>query len=148
MVRVAGRTARRIIVTTFIRIASVAGALSLALAGTASAATLRLEPLTQQTVSTTLSSCANPFVPASITQPESADIPAIAEGQKATGFATVRIELNADGQLVSNTLTGSSGNSALDQAAMIAAHFSRYSAEVRDCHAVGGVYALIVDFTQ
>ena len=50
--------------------------------------------------------------------------------------------------LVENDLLESSGNRWIDQAALHAARFSRFSAESRDCARVGGEYAFVVDFTK
>ena len=45
-------------------------------------------------------------------------------------------------------MIASSGNRWIDRAALHAVRTSRYAAEVRDCAPVGGVYAVIVDFTK
>lgn len=130
---------------TSLRIASAAGALVLALSAAAGAATVRLVPLSPPSIGASVR-CA--LVPASISHAEPADLPAIAAEQNVTGIATVRIAIDRAGRLTHAALLDSSGNRFIDQAALRAAKFSRYTAESRDCAHVGGTYALVVDFTQ
>jgi TonB family protein len=132
-------------VTTSLRIASITGALALALTSAAAAATVRLVPLAGSTVGASLSGCS---APASVAFAAAADVPAIAAGQHATGIATVRIELDGRGALGAASVLESSGNRWLDRAALFAARASRYAPEVRGCERVGGAYAFVVDFTQ
>jgi TonB family protein len=136
---------REIVVTTSIRIAGIAGTLALALSAAADAAAVRLVPLSPPSVAASVTCKA---VPASISNAALADLPAIAAEQNITGTTAVRIDLDAAGRLTKSSVLASSGNRWIDQAALRAARFSRYSAEVRDCAPVGGAYAYIVDFTK
>jgi periplasmic protein TonB len=136
---------REIIVTTSLRIASIAGTLALALSTAAGAATVRLVPLSPPSVGASVTCKA---VPASVSDAVPADLPAIAAEQNITGTTAVRIDLDARGRLAKSSVLASSGNRWLDLAALRAARSSRYSAEVRDCAPVGGAYAYIVDFTK
>jgi TonB family protein len=132
-------------VTSSLRIASITGALALALSTAAGAATVRLAPLAGHTVGASLNACS---APPALTFAAPADVPAIAAGQHAAGIATVRVELDRRGTLAGAAVLASSGNRWLDRAALAAARSSRYAAELRDCERVGGAYALVVDFTE
>lgn len=128
-----------------LRIASIAGTLALALSSAAGAASIRLVPLAPTSVGASVTCAA---APASITHAEPADLPAIAAEQNVTGITSVRIALDASGRLTNSSVLESSGNRWIDQAAVRAARFSRFSAESRDCTHVGGEYAFVVDFTK
>jgi TonB family protein len=134
---------------TPLRIASAAATLTLALSTAAGAATIRLAPLSPTTTAgASITNCGTPFAPAAITAAAPADLPEIAAGQHVDGVSEVRIVLDRSGRLAEQSVLASSGNSWLDQAALLAARQSRYRAEVRDCAPVGGTYALVVDFTR
>jgi|SRR5947209_2844401 len=133
---------------TLLRAASAAAALSLALSTAASAATVRLVPLSPRTAGASIGSCALPFASAAVTAAVPADLPAIAAGQNVTGTTEVRIVLDPGGRLTEQSVLASSGNRWIDGAALAAARQSRYRAEVRDCAPVGGTYAFVVDFTR
>jgi TonB family protein len=133
---------------TPLRAASAAAALSLALTTAASAATIRLVPLSPRTMGASIASCAVPFSSAAVTNAVPADLPPIAAGQNVTGVTEVRIVLDPGGRLVEQSVLASSGNRWIDAAALTAARQSRYRAEVRECGPVWGVYALVVDFTR
>jgi TonB family protein len=133
---------------TPLRTATAAAALSLALSTAASAATIRLVPLSPQTAGASIGSCAVPFASAAVTNPVPADLPAIAAGQNVTGVTELRIVLDPGGRLVEQSVLASSGNRWIDRAALAAARQSHYRAEVRECGPVGGVYAFVVDFTR
>ena len=130
-----------------LRIAAFSGALTLALAAAASAATVRLVPLAAHTAAVTHSACAVPSAAASIVATP-VELPEIAAQQHVTGVAAVRVDLDARGTLAATSVLASSGNRWLDEAALRTARTSTYRAEVRACERVGGPYALIVDFTQ
>ena len=132
---------------TSLRIASLAGALSLALSTVAGATTVRLISSPGEAVAASVR-CSVAAAPASVTYAEPADLPAIAVGQGVTGITMLRIALDTRGQLTSKSVMSSSGNPWIDKAALRTAAFSRYSAEIRDCQRVPGTYGLIVDFTQ
>ena len=130
------------------RVASIAGALTLALTATAQAATIRLIPLTPPAVGTSVNACTTPYAPAAVSNAVSPDLPAIAAGQHVTGITEVRIALDARGRLAEHAVLTSSGNRWIDRAALQAARQSTYRSEIRDCARVGGIYAFAVDFTQ
>jgi TonB family protein len=133
---------------TPLRTASVAAALSLALSTAASAATIKLVPLSPQTAGASITTCATPFASAAVSDAAPADLPAIAAGQNVTGITEVRIVLDPGGRLTEQSVLASSGNRWLDRAALVAAKQSSYRAEVRACAPVGGAYAFVVDFTR
>jgi TonB family protein len=133
------------IVTTPLRIASIAGTLALALSTAAGAATIRLVPVSAPSVGASVTCAA---APASITDAQPADVPTIAAEQNVTGITSVRIALDASGRLTATSVLESSGNRWLDLAALQAARSSSYRAESRDCTRVSGTYALVVDFTK
>jgi Gram-negative bacterial TonB protein C-terminal len=135
-------------VNTSLRIASFAGALSLALSTAAGAATLRLVSLPGQTVAASVRSCSVAAAPASITNAYPADLPAIAVEQGVSGTTSLRIALDDRGLLTSKSVMDSSGNPWIDGAALRTAALSLYSAEIRDCQRIAGTYRLIVDFTR
>jgi TonB family protein len=142
------RSSTEIIVTTSLRIASIASivpALALALSTAAGAATVRLVPLSPPSIAASITCTA---VPASISAAAPAELPTIAAEQNVTGITEVRIDLDAAGRLTKSSVLASSGNRWIDRAALRAARSSRYSAEVRDCAPAGGAYAFVVDFTQ
>jgi TonB family protein len=134
---------------TPLRIASIAAALSLALSTAASAATIRLVPLSPpRNAGASIGACAVPFASAAVSAAAPADLPAIAAGQNITGITEVRIVLDPSGRLASESVLASSGNRWIDRAAITAARQSSYRAEIRACAPVGGAYGLVVDFTR
>lgn len=130
-----------------LRIATMSGVLTLALAATASAATVRLVPLAAQTVAAAHSACTVESAAASIVAMP-VELPEIAAQQHVTGVTAVRVDLDARGRLADTSVLASSGNRWLDEAALRTARTSTYHAEVRACERVGGPYALVLDFTQ
>ncbi len=132
-----------------VRIAGIAGALTLALYAAAGAATIRLAPLTAplaaDTVSATLSGCS---AAASVAAAAPAVLPTIAASQNITGVTAVRVTLDRRGTLTGASVLGSSGNPWLDRAALSAARLSRFTPEMRNCERVGGEYAFLVDFSD
>ena len=128
-----------------VRIAGLAGALTLALSAAAGAATIRLVPLAADTVSATLSGCS---AAASVAAAAPAVLPTIAASQNITGVTAVRVALDRRGTLTGASVLASSGNPWLDRAALSAARLSRFAPEVRNCERVGGEYAFLVDFSD
>ncbi|HEX3464032.1 MAG TPA: energy transducer TonB [Candidatus Elarobacter sp.] len=126
-----------------LRIAGIAGTLTLALSAVAGAATIRLVPLGAETISATLNTCS---AAASVVAAP-AVIPPIAAAQHATGVTALRVTLDPHGALTGASVLASSGNPWLDRAAVSTARLSRFTPELRDCERVGGEYALLVDFT-
>jgi TonB family protein len=132
-----------------VRIAGIAGALTLALSAAAGAATIRLAPLTAplagDTLSASLTGCS---AAASVAAAAPAVLPTIAASQNITGVTAVRVALDRRGTLTGASVLASSGNPWLDRAALSAARLSRFAPEVRNCERVGGEYAFLVDFTE
>ncbi|HTD38028.1 MAG TPA: energy transducer TonB [Candidatus Limnocylindrales bacterium] len=127
-----------------LRIAGIAGSLTIALTAVAGAATIRLVPLTGTTVAATLSSCS---AAASVVAAP-AVLPQIAAAQQISGVTAVRVTIDRRGTLTGASVLSSSGNPWLDRAALGTARLSRFTPELRDCERVGGEYALLVDFTD
>ena len=133
---------------TPLRTTTIAAVLSLALSAAASAATIRLAPLSPRTAGASIGTCADPFAAAAVTAAAHADLPAIAAGQNVTGTTAVRIVLDAAGRLAEESVLASSGNRWIDRAALGAARQSSYRAEIHACAPVGGAYAFVVNFTR
>lgn len=100
-----------------------------------------LEPATVGTV-IVRKECAKP---ASIGTPYWV-MPAIAAEQGVSGTAQVKVDLNPAGELVHAAIYSSSGNPWLDEAAITSAKMTQFTAEVVDCHHVGGSYLYDVEF--
>lgn len=133
---------------TSLRIATIAGIMTLAGSGAAGATTIRLAPLAPRIVGASTTACPIPSAPATVAQTNSADLPDIAVGQNVSGLTVVHVELDRNGSLVADDVMASSNNRWIDEAALRAARSLRYSPEIRECRNIGGDYALIVDFTQ
>ncbi|HKU66409.1 MAG TPA: TonB family protein [Candidatus Baltobacteraceae bacterium] len=84
--------------------------------------------------------------PASVDDVPFVEVPHIAADQGATGTAQVKIRLTAAGELAASEMFSSSGNPWLDNAALLSARMTRYTAEVANCERVGGTYLYEVDF--
>lgn len=133
---------------TSLRIATIAGIMTLAGTGAAGATTIRLAPLTPRIVGASTTACPIPSAPATVAPTNIADLPAIAVGQNVSGLTVVRVKLDRNGSLVGDGVITSSNNRWIDAAALHAARSLQYAPEIRDCRNIGGDYALIVDFTQ
>ncbi|HEX3549101.1 MAG TPA: energy transducer TonB [Candidatus Elarobacter sp.] len=133
--------------TTPLRIAASTAALALALPAAADASGIALVPLAPQSVAASRQCSVRPASPATIAYAAPADLPAIAAEQHVTGRTAVLVDLDARGRLTESAVIEPSGNPWIDAAALRTARLSRYTAEVRDCATVAGVYAVIVDFT-
>ncbi len=138
-------------VRTFIKNLSLAAAVGMCLsaAAPAEAFSVAVHPLHPHSAKASLlgvaGACRNPDVDARVAS-AFFEMPAIAEGQGATGTSGVAIELSSAGSLVSEYIIQSSGNPNLDRAAMLSARMSRFSPEVSNCAAVGGNYLYTVTF--
>ncbi len=75
------------------------------------------------------------------------DYPDIARQQGATGTAIVRVYVDPTGALIAGNIYKSSGNAALDQAAMNAARRTAYLPAYKNCRAVAGDYSFEADFS-
>jgi len=93
-------------------------------------------------------SCKTPFVDAGLTLLAPATPSTIALEQRAAGTTLVEFRLSAAGKVTDQKVAVSSGNRWLDRAALESVAASHFSAEVRDCKAVGGTYLLRVDFPE
>lgn len=122
--------------------------LVIALLATASAksATVTLDSLVvAQTLPTLVNACASPNIPARADEVFFAT-PTIAAEQGVSGTSVVKIDLNAHGNLVAQSLFSSSGNRLLDNAALQSARMSRYTSETRNCEYVAGTYLYTVEY--
>lgn len=84
--------------------------------------------------------------PATVDDMPFVEAPRIAAEQGVTGTAQVKIRLTAAGKLAASEMFSSSGNPWLDEAALLSARMTRYSAELVNCERVGGSYLYQVDF--
>jgi TonB family protein len=92
--------------------------------------------------------CANPPHDAIVTNAVTPERPAIAQEQGAAGRTQVRVDLSPTGSVVSASVARSSGNTALDTAAVEAARQARYAPASDGCRAIGGSYLYTVDYTE
>jgi TonB family protein len=127
--------------------ASLPAALALAVAPRADAATIALRPLGGSTTTAVSTHCSKADAPAAI-DAAFFRMPEIARALQITGESLVRVDLDATGHLRDAAMYRSSGNRWLDEAAIDAAHLSRYRAEVQNCSAVAGSYLVAVQFTE
>jgi TonB family protein len=98
-------------------------------------------------ISSATTRCSEPNRSAAIVDVAPVEIPEIARLEYAeTGWVKVQVDLNAVGALLHTAILRTSGSYALDRAAKSALEKSRYIAETRDCVAVGGSYAVDVNF--
>lgn len=91
--------------------------------------------------------CTTPYAsaqPDNIAQP---DFPEIARQQGAAARTIVRVSLDAGGNVTGGTVAQSSGNMALDQAAITAARHTTYEPQLERCNAVPSTFFFAVDFT-
>ena len=96
--------------------------------------------------SPTKPACANPKADATATQKVTPDMPEVARQMGATGTAQIKVTLDAKGNVTATSIYKSTGNRALDQAALQAAQQSKYSPDIRDCVGVAGSYLYVVTF--
>jgi protein TonB len=75
------------------------------------------------------------------------DYPQIAQDQGIQGTAIVLVTIGVDGTLVSATIDKSSGNALLDQAALKAAHESRFRPYLVNGKPVEQQYTIVYEFT-
>ncbi|HTV74705.1 MAG TPA: TonB family protein [Candidatus Acidoferrales bacterium] len=92
-------------------------------------------------------SCSEPHVGASTKNTVQPEYPEIAREQGAVGTTEVQVTLDERGGVVAVAVAQSSGNKALDEAALAAARASTFSPEIDDCQPVGGTYLFRADFT-
>lgn len=75
------------------------------------------------------------------------DYPDIARQQGATGTALIRVFVDPNGAVLSGNVYKSTGNAALDEAAMQAARRTTYVPAYKDCRATAGTFVFEADFT-
>jgi len=94
--------------------------------------------------------CGQPFVDAMVTTPASPDYPSVlsvhAPTGAAGGTAIIQVAINADGTLSDAWIWGTSGFSALDNAALGAAKRSGYRGAIAYCEPVPAMYFFKVTF--
>jgi len=89
-------------------------------------------------------SCATPNSSARVISAMQPQAPMVADGVKGTTIVTV--SLAADSTVSSATISTSSGNLALDRAALQAARASRYSAPIENCRQQAGQLNIVEEF--
>ncbi len=92
--------------------------------------------------------CVSRHVDAQATQLADPEMPPIAAMMHATGSVKVLVDLDESGKLKGTSVLASSGNAALDRAALETVRESEFSPEKIDCQGVAGSYAVIVDFPE
>ena len=139
-----------IVVRTFVKYLSLAAALALSLSASAPAAafSVALRPLHSGHAANVavMSVCRNANVAAAVNGTPFFEMPAIAQGQGATGTSGVAIEISPAGALLSESIIEPSGNPNLDRAALLSARMTRFTPEISNCAAVGGTYLYTVTF--
>lgn len=84
--------------------------------------------------------CANPNVPAHVLQAVDPAYPDSAAQAHVYGTVLIAVTLSETGAVVSTSISKSSGNAALDDAALHAAQTSSYAPDYVNCRPVGGTY--------
>jgi len=94
-------------------------------------------------------SCASPYRAARVVKAVS---PAYPESARKLGLGPVTvlvaITINADGTLKAASIKKSSGNAAIDQAALTATRASTYAPKIVNCIATASSYVFSADFTR
>jgi TonB family protein len=93
--------------------------------------------------------CAHPFVAATVSHAVQPDFPAILRDQDFSQVATavVYVAVDSAGKLADAWIYASSGYPAIDKAALSAARRSSYVAPISYCRAVSGTYLFQADFS-
>jgi protein TonB len=92
--------------------------------------------------------CASADVDARLARPANPVRPTLAVAQGATGTALVEIKLSPSGTVLAARVAKSTGNAALDRAALEAARQSTFAPAIHQCEPTGGSYRLSVEFTD
>src|SRR5262249_49731784 len=95
-----------------------------------------------------VATCRVPNRPAEINGPVYADYPKLPHDMGVAGTTDLQVDIGANGSLKEATMINSSGNKWVDYEAMRTTRLTAFSPEVRDCHAIAGVYMLTVTFTN
>lgn len=115
-----------------------------ALAATTGSPSITLVPFTATHVAVlTRPGC---DAPASVAGTPFFEMPTIAAEQGIGGLAQVKIDLTAGGNLSGAALFASSGDRWLDEAALLSARLTRFTAETVNCKHVAGSYLYNVEF--
>lgn len=114
----------------------------------ATAATITLTPIVvaQNTLPTLVTTCASPNIPAQINGAAFFEMPGIAAAQGVGGTSTLVIQLDANGNLTSSRMYGTSGNRWLDAATQRSARLTQFVPEMQNCRRVGGSYLYSVQY--
>jgi TonB family protein len=99
-------------------------------------------------VSSASPGCATPHTDAALTNAVAPEYTASAREQGATGTVLVKVVLSPTGNVTQVGVYRSSGNDALDNAALQAALAGSYSPETNDCKPVGGSYIFHANFDK
>lgn len=91
-------------------------------------------------------SCVTPFADATTREKYAPEMPELAREQGLSGTAHVQVQLSATGSVTAVKIFESTGNSALDDAALEAARRTTYSPKIVDCERVPGTYLFRVEF--
>jgi protein TonB len=91
--------------------------------------------------------CANAPHDAAVIEAVTPERPQIADAEGATGRVRVRVDLAASGAVVAASVYASSGNAALDAAAVVAAEHACYAPASDGCKSIGGSYIYVVDYS-
>jgi TonB family protein len=92
--------------------------------------------------------CAIPNADARVVDKVSPEYPDSARMNGAVGEVDVKVSLSPTGAILHASVYKSSGNAALDFAALAAAKASSYAPEVAECRNVGGDYLFHAEFTE
>jgi TonB family protein len=91
--------------------------------------------------------CASPEAPATVAAtPAPPSIPTQARAEASSGVASVQVQLDASGQVLSARVAESTGNSSLDLVAVSMAREARYDPPLHDCKPIAGSATFSVKF--
>jgi protein TonB len=99
-------------------------------------------------VATGRAACAVPDANAHTVNQTVPEYPDAARIAGATGVTEVRVALSSTGVVTGLDILKSSGNKALDAAALQAARSSTYAPDIRNCEPVPGTYRFVAEFQQ
>ncbi|MFY9860348.1 MAG: TonB family protein, partial [Candidatus Cybelea sp.] len=91
--------------------------------------------------------CASPEAPGTVAAtPGPPSIPPLARTEATSGVASVQVQLDATGQVLSASVAQSTGNSSLDLVAVSMAREARYDPPLHDCKPIAGAATFSVKF--
>lgn len=103
-------------------------------------------PVAPEPTATPKPACSAPDVAARAVTVQSPNTPDDEQSTNAT--AKIRVDLDADGNVLGVSVYESAGSMELDRAALQAARASRYAPEEKDCKKIPGSYLFTVDFAS